>query len=147
MSAVLSAWFTANKVRILEYGAIVILILAIFFAIWFSMHQRQELAEQVGLQKGTIATLTKQVDALNAQVLAEQAARDAQLRDFQAIVAESQRLNDDLAAIRTDIAKQQAVITKHDLGKIGAAKPSLLEKRINKATRDQNKRFEEATRP
>jgi uncharacterized protein YlxW (UPF0749 family) len=140
MKAALLLWLNANKVKLLEYGAMIVLVLAIFFAIWFSMHQRQELAEALGRQQAEMAAITE-------KLAASEAARDAERRDYQNVLQNSQKLSEDLATIRDEIAKRQETITKHDLGKIGAAKPNLLESRINKATRDQFKRIEEATRP
>lgn len=147
MLAVVTAWFATNKVRLLEYGAIVILILAVVFAIWFSMHQRQELAVELGRQQGLTKTLNAEIETLKAQIEAVRKQRDDQLSEFREIVERSDRLGQDLATIRADIAKRQEAITKHDLGAIGAKKPGLLEPRINAATRDQFKRIEEATRP
>lgn len=147
MFAALSGWFLANKLSLFKVVAVLALVGAIVFAIWFSMHSRQELAVQNGEMKAEIVALKGENATLAATIDAVKRQRDEQRNEFQAIIERSDRLNEDLATIREEIARRQETITKHDLGAIGAKKPGLLEPRINKATRDQFKRIEEATRP
>jgi uncharacterized protein HemX len=146
MWAAIAAWVSANRTRIIEGVIILVGALSILFAIWLGAHERMSLAQQVGsleeAQKTSAATIEQQrheiarLNALNAQ----------QAADIQTVLVNVQALNDRLSSIRTETEKRIVVINKHDLGKIGAKKPKLLEKHINRATTDVFGRLRDLTK-
>jgi DNA anti-recombination protein RmuC len=139
MYATLIAWFATNRLKMIEYGAIALLVIAILFSIWLSQHQKNAMAEKIGQQDQTISALNAKVDQMNqVQIRLRQ--------DADQITQNAQTMIDDLGRIRDENSKLQNKIAEHDLKAIGAAKPNLLTPRINKGTDEYFKRIEKETR-
>lgn len=140
MWSIISGFVAKNKLSLLKYAAYALVLAGVLFWIWLSEEHKQNLAEQVGQQKGEISLQAKRIEALEAS---NKALND----DFTRVRQSAQKLIDDLAKVRDEVADRARTIGKHDLDAIGAKKPRMLEGRINQGTRDLFKRFEEITKP
>lgn len=92
----------------------------------------------------------KRLSAENARLSVEVEGLSRTLKGFEAkTTAMSKEIaahTREVATIRTETADALKVLEKHDLQKIGAAKPILLENRINKATETIIRRLEARSR-
>lgn len=112
--------------------AIALAIAAIATFVWFDIKRREEAAAQAAVTKLQLEQMKTQVKIIQQDQVNN--ARNQKL------------LNDRLSTIREDFQNRTNEIAKEDLGKIGSETPDLLEERINKATEEQLKRLEEATK-
>ena len=121
-----------DKQKLVIYGLIAALVAGCGLYVWINESKKDRLESAISAANARIAALeltNKTIQADNAQ-----------------IKENAQVMIDNLAKIRGEAAERQRTISEHDLGLIGEKKPVLLENRVNKGTRDQIKRLEEATR-
>lgn len=112
--------------------AIALSIAAIATFVWFDIKRREQAAAEAAIAKLQLEQVNHQMKLIQKDQ--ENTARNTKL------------LNDRLSTIRQDFQKRTNEIANKDLGKIGSETPDLLEQEINKATEDQIKRLEEATK-
>ena len=100
--------------------------------VWISERTKAELTRE----NATQALRIKQLE------LVEKKLRD----DAAALSLNLDILYQSLQATHREAEERKKVFADHDLRKIGSRKPTLLENRINKATKDTFKRIEQVTR-
>lgn len=133
ITGAVALYFNKYKSQFIIGGLAIAAVLAIGVFAIIDIKRRENLAAELAVQKFQIEQLKLQAEAVQ--------------KDQQKIIKNSQQMIENLTQIRTEIAKQQKLITKYDLDKIGAKHPKLLENHINKATKDTFNRLEELTKP
>ena len=121
-----------DKQKLVIYGLIAALVAACGLYVW--------------INEGKKDRLESAISAANTRIEALELTNKSIQADNQRIKENAQSMIDNMAKIRSEAAERQRTLTEHDLGEIGDKKPNLLEDRVNKGTRDQLKRLEEATR-
>lgn len=121
-----------DKQKLVIYGLIAALVAACGLYVWINESKKDRLETAISNANARIAALEQVNQTIQA--------------DNQRIKENAQAMIDGLSKIRQEAAERQRTLTEHDLGEIGDKKPNLLEDRVNKGTRDQLKRLEEATR-
>lgn len=118
---------------------------------WIAGLSLAALLALAGLYLVTTQAQIKALAAENARLSVEVEGLSRTLKGFEAkTTALADRIvayTREVAQIRTETADALKVLEKHDLEKIGAAKPILLENRINKATETILRRLEAGSRP
>lgn len=98
------------------------------------------------IDKNRISEMNRKL-AIQQEMLNRLQASNHLLRaDSNALRQENDQLNKSLEQIRLDAANKTATIFEHDFGSLGAKKPRLMEKRVNNATKEFNRRMEEKSR-
>lgn len=133
ISAAVAVFFDKYKSQFLIVGVALAAILGLCVFGYFDIKHKEKLAAEMAVQKLELEQMVAK-----QQMIA---------RDQALIIKNSQEMISNLTAIREQAAKQQRLIEKHNLDLIGQKHPKVLEKHINRATREQNKRFEELTKP
>lgn len=132
ISAAVALYFDKYKSQFLIIGLALMVIIGIGIFAWIDIARKEAMAVEIATQKLELKTLKAKTEML--------------AKDQAALVQATKVLNENLTKIRTEAAKRDKVNNTHDLQKIGAKHPRMLEQRINKATRDQLQRFEEISK-
>lgn len=146
MWTTLKAWFVANRKKMFEIGAIALVPIVILFSVWYASEQRVSLAQQVGALEQARVQHQRDIAAAQAENARLQALLEQQATDIQTALAGRRDLDERLDAIRTETDRRISAINRHDLEKIGAKKPKLLENRINMGSRDLFGRLRDLTK-
>ena len=89
-----------------------------------------------------IATLNENNAKLETAVMTSEAAIDALQADYAKMAATNEQLNNEFANIRRQNQVLADKLSKHDLGVLGANKPGLVERVINRASDKAGRCFE-----
>lgn len=105
--------------RLLMLAAVAMTVLAGIGYLYYvdSQNKLADLHTQLGAQKVQTEALQQSVGALRS--------------DAETLKKNTEAFNGALNVIREDTQRHEAILQKHDLGKIGGAHPAMLEKRIN----------------
>lgn len=132
ISGAVALYFDKYKSQFLIGGLALLAVIGVSLFAFFDIKHKESMAVEIATQRIKLEMLEKQAKMIQT--------------DQNNILKQAEILQNNVAQIRKEAAERQKVIESHDLDKIGAKHPKVLENRINKATRDQFKRFEEITK-